>query len=221
MGLLSLSDLFRFSVYSGFGLDRFSVYSGFSIQDYKVCLIYSGFGFTQGSVQTGFRFTQCSIQTGFRFTQGSVQTGLLRVRVRQVYSGFGLDRFTQFSVWTGFRLTQGSVQTGLLRVRFRQVSLQFYLYRIPFVSSSIYTGLTLACFLFVLQIYEGSSSAGIQLAFYCGITLPSPVVAKTGTMFVMFKSDVTVRKTGFSAIFSDSSGRHTVGGWLVWFVYGV
>ena len=184
MGLLSLSDLFRFSVYSGFGLDRFLVYSGFSIQDYKVCLIYSGFGFTQGSVQTGFRFTQCSIQAGFRFTQGSVQT-------------------------------------GLLRVRFRHVSLQFYLYRIPFVSGSIYTGLTLACFLFVLQIYEGSSSAGIQLAFYCGITLPSPVVAKTGTMFVMFMSDVTVRKTGFSAIFSDSSGRHTVGGWLVWFVYGV
>ena len=41
MRLLSLYDLDRVSVYSGFGLDRFSVYSGFGLDRFSV---YSGFG---------------------------------------------------------------------------------------------------------------------------------------------------------------------------------
>ena len=38
MGLLSLYDLDRVSVYSGFGLDRFSVYSGFGLDRFHYIL---------------------------------------------------------------------------------------------------------------------------------------------------------------------------------------
>jgi hypothetical protein len=53
------------------------------------------------------------------------------------------------------------------------------------------------------------SIRGNQLAFYCGTTIPSPVVAGSGSMFVEFSSDYVVTMSGFSAIFADTSGRHS------------
>ncbi|VDI63535.1 Hypothetical predicted protein [Mytilus galloprovincialis] len=56
-----------------------------------------------------------------------------------------------------------------------------------------------------VTIYDGSSSDGRQLASYCGSSIPNPVTAPSGQMFIVFFSDVVVPKRGFQAVFSDAS----------------
>ena len=130
IGMLSLS-----------GLGRFSVFSGFSIQDCKVCLVQAGFLFSQGSVDRSVKSVFLG-QAGFRFSQGSVDRTVKSVWVRQVFdflrvqqiglqSLSGLGRFLVFPGFSrqdckvclgqaGFRFTQGSVDGTVKSVWFRQ-----------------------------------------------------------------------------------------------------
>ncbi len=51
-------------------------------------------------------------------------------------------------------------------------------------------------------IYDGSDTTGIKLATLTGDTIPNPIVAQSGSMFLWFLSDETVRGDGWKATYN-------------------
>lgn len=56
-----------------------------------------------------------------------------------------------------------------------------------------------------LSVYDGSSSAGIALGTFTGTALPSALVASSGAMYIVHKTDYSVIKDGFDANWSVQS----------------
>jgi hypothetical protein len=56
-----------------------------------------------------------------------------------------------------------------------------------------------------LTIYDGTSSAGIKLGAFTGASLPAAVVASSGAMYIVHKTDYSVIKDGFDANWSLQS----------------
>jgi len=56
-----------------------------------------------------------------------------------------------------------------------------------------------------LKIYDGSSSSGTQLGSFSGASMPGPVTATSGSMFVVFTADDSVEASGFDASYMSGS----------------
>ena len=57
-----------------------------------------------------------------------------------------------------------------------------------------------------LKVYDGHNSSGTLRGTYCGSTIPADIVSKGTEMFVTFRTDHKIVKSGFQIRFSV--GKH-------------
>ena len=58
------------------------------------------------------------------------------------------------------------------------------------------------CFYDHLTIYDGDSNKSRQIGRFCGNKIPNPLIASANSMYLIFKSDATVQRKGFSGVYS-------------------
>lgn len=56
----------------------------------------------------------------------------------------------------------------------------------------------------VLRIYDGTSTAGTLILAASGTAIPSPVTAYSGSVFIVFTTDISVTRTGFEMVWTTS-----------------
>lgn len=59
-----------------------------------------------------------------------------------------------------------------------------------------------------VAIYNGDSVESFTLGKFCGSKLPHPISASSNEMFMVFKSDASVQRQGFTATHSTACGGH-------------
>ncbi|KAM4534255.1 cubilin [Odontesthes bonariensis] len=57
-----------------------------------------------------------------------------------------------------------------------------------------------------VEIRDGSMEDDQLIGKYCGSTLPAPIVSSSNSLWIRFKSDSSVSRAGFRAVYSDACG---------------
>ena len=58
-----------------------------------------------------------------------------------------------------------------------------------------------------VAFYDGPSTNSRLIGRYCGVTVPDPITTRTNQLTVNFKTDESVAKGGFMAIFTETHGK--------------
>ena len=53
----------------------------------------------------------------------------------------------------------------------------------------------------VLQVRDGTSETDPLIGKYCGSTLPAPITSRSSSLWIRFKSDGSVTRAGFRAMY--------------------
>lgn len=64
------------------------------------------------------------------------------------------------------------------------------------------------CFYDSLIVYDGDSTKSNQIGRFCGNKISNPIIASSNSMYLVFKSDATVQRKGFSGIYSTGKMRN-------------
>lgn len=81
----------------------------------------------------------------------------------------------------------------------RQIELTFQAFNLETANSCQYD---------YLEVYDGSSSSAALIGRYCGASVPAPITSTGNTLFVLFRTDGSVVRTGFTLSYV------AVGTWL-------
>lgn len=57
-----------------------------------------------------------------------------------------------------------------------------------------------------VQLFDGNSESAPSLGVYCGSVVPTPIVSTDNQLFMLFSTDASVARRGFTATYSSGSG---------------
>ncbi|XP_034025114.1 cubilin [Thalassophryne amazonica] len=76
-----------------------------------------------------------------------------------------------------------------------------------------------SCSFDYVEVRDGRSETDPLIGKYCGSTLPAPIVSSTESLWVRFKSDSSVSRTGFRAVYTVACGGTLSGSGEFWTPY--